>query len=95
MANIKSAIKRINVTKTKNNQNRPVKTQISNEIKKFKAALAANELKHAESQLNVVFSVLDAAAIDNVIHKNKADRQKSKLAAALNAAQKASKKKSA
>ena len=95
MANIKSAIKRINVTKTKNNQNRPVKTQISNEIKKFKAALAANELKHAESQLNVVFSVLDAAAIDNVIHKNKADRQKSKLAAALSAAQNASKKKSA
>lgn len=95
MANIKSAIKRINVTKTKNNKNRPVKTQISNEIKKFKAALAANELKHAESQLNVVFSVLDAAAIDNVIHKNKADRQKSKLAAALNAAQNASKKKNA
>ena len=46
-------------------------------------------------QLNVVFSVLDAAAIDNVIHKNKANRQKAKLAAALNKAQNAKTKKSA
>ena len=38
-------------------------------------------------QLNVVFSVLDSAAVDNVIHKNKASRQKAKLAAALSAAQ--------
>ena len=95
MANIKSAIKRISVTKTKQSQNRPIKTQISNEIKKFKAALAAKELQHAESQLNVVFSVLDAAAVDNIIHKNKANRQKSKLAAALSAAQNANTKKSA
>ena len=34
MANIKSAIKRISVTKTKQSQNRPVKTHISGEIKK-------------------------------------------------------------
>lgn len=93
MANIKSAIKRISVTKTKQTQNRPIKTNISNEIKKFKTALAAKELKHAESQLNVVFSVLDAAAVDNVIHKNKANRQKAKLAAALSAAQNANSKK--
>ena len=95
MANIKSAIKRISVTKTKHDQNRPVKTQIASEIKKFKAALAAKELKHAESQLNVVFSVLDAAAVDNVIHKNKANRQKSKLAAELAKAQTKTAKKSA
>lgn len=96
MANIKSAMKRINVTKAKQAQNRPIKTNISSEIKKFNEALAANELKHAETQLNVVFSVLDAAAVDNVIHKNKANRQKAKLAAALSAAQNAkSSKKSA
>lgn len=95
MANIKSAIKRINVTRTKNSQNRPIKTQISNEIKKFKTALAAKELKHAESQLNVVFSVLDSAAVDNVIHKNKANRQKAKLAAELAKAQNKKAKKSA
>lgn len=95
MANIKSAIKRISVTKTKQSQNRPIKTNISSEIKKFQAALAAKELKHAETQLNVVFSVLDAAATDNVIHKNKANRQKAKLAAALSKAQNAKSKKSA
>ena len=95
MANIKSAIKRISVTKAKQSQNRPIKTKISGEIKKFKEALAANELKHAEMQLNVVFSVLDSAAVDNVIHKNKASRQKAKLAAALSAAQNSKSKKSA
>ena len=95
MANIKSAIKRISVTKAKQAQNRPIKTHISGEVKKFKEALAANELKHAEMQLNVVFSVLDAAALDNIIHKNKANRQKAKLAAALAKAQNAKTKKSA
>ena len=89
MANIKSSIKRISVTKTKQAQNKPIKSQLSTEIKKFQAALTAGEYKHAESQLNVVFSVLDAAAAEHVIHANKADRQKSKLASQLSKAQKA------
>ena len=94
MANIKSAIKRINVTKAKQSKNNCYSCPKNLHMLlfysfslNFKEALAANELKHAEMQLNVVFSVLDAAAIDNVIHKNKANRQKAKLAAALNKAQ--------
>ena len=83
MANIKSSIKRISVTRTKQAQNKPVKTNLANEIKKFDTAISSGELKHAEAQLSVVFSVLDAAAADHVIHKNKADRQKAKLAAKL------------
>lgn len=91
MANIKSSIKRISVTKTKQAQNKPVKTNLANEIKKFESAVRGGELKHAEAQLNVVFSVLDAAAADHVIHKNKADRQKSKLAAMLDKSRKTTK----
>lgn len=95
MANIKSSIKRISVTKNKQAQNRPVKTNVANEIKKFQAAITTGELKHAEAQLKVVFSALDAAAADNVIHKNKADRQKSKLASLLYKSQNKATKKSA
>ena len=83
MANIKSSIKRISVTKNKQAQNKPIKSNLATEIKKFQASVAAGELKHAESQLSVVFSALDSAAADHVIHKNKADRQKAKLAAML------------
>lgn len=93
MANIKSSIKRISVTKTKQAQNKPIKSNLANEIKKFETAVQNGELKHAEAQLNVVFSALDSAAADNVIHKNKADRQKSKLAAMLSKHQKPTKTK--
>lgn len=93
MANIKSSIKRISVTKTKQAQNKPIKSNLANEIKKFETAIQNGELKHAEAQLNVVFSALDSAAADNVIHKNKADRQKSKLAAMLSKQKKPTKTK--
>ena len=83
MANIKSAIKRISVNKAKQTQNKPIKTGLATETKKFRAAVAANELKHAEEQLKVVFAALDSAAADNIIHKNKADRQKSRLSKLL------------
>jgi small subunit ribosomal protein S20 len=83
MANIKSAIKRIKTNKSKREQNKPVKTALATEIKKFRASVEAGELKHAEAQLNVVFSALDGAASDNIIHKNKANRQKSTLAKSL------------
>ena len=83
MANIKSSIKRISVTKTKQAQNKPIKSNLATEIKKFQTSVAAGELKHAESQLSVVFAALDSAAADHVIHKNKANRQKAKLSAML------------
>jgi small subunit ribosomal protein S20 len=85
MANIKSAIKRIKVNKKKREQNKPIKTGLATEIKKFRTAVAANELKHAEEQLKVVFSAADSAANDGIIHKNKADRIKSKMAELLSA----------
>jgi small subunit ribosomal protein S20 len=83
MANIKSAIKRIKVNETKREQNKPIKTQLATEIKKYRAAIDAGELKHAEELLKVVFSKLDSAAADNVIHKNKADRKKARLSKLL------------
>ncbi len=91
MANIKSSIKRISVTKNKQAQNKPIKSNLATEIKKFQTSVINGELKHAESQLSIVFATLDAAAADHVIHKNKADRQKAKLSAMLAKANKGKK----
>ena len=83
MANIKSAKKRIATNEKKNLQNRMAKSKISTDVKKFKAAVAAKELKLAEELLSVVFAELDSAAGNDTIHKNKAARNKAKLSKML------------
>ncbi|MDR1917843.1 MAG: 30S ribosomal protein S20 [Christensenellaceae bacterium] len=93
MANIKSAIKRIKVNEKKRERNKPVKSALATEIKKFRLAVDGGELKHAEELLKEVFSALDSAAGDNVIHKNKADREKARLSKMLYEKQNAKKTK--
>jgi len=86
MANIKSAKKRIGVNEKKNLQNRMIKSEINTNIKKFRGAVAAKEFKLAEELYAVVSSLLDNGAQDGVLHKNKADRNKAKLAKLLSGA---------
>jgi len=86
MANIKSAKKRIATNEKKNAQNQAVRSKVKSDIKKFKSAVAAKEFKLADELLKVVFAELDAAAGDNVMHKNKADRNKAKLSKQLHEA---------
>ena len=76
MANIKSAQKRILVTRKKTAENRSIKSELATIIKKFKAA-PSKEL------LVEVTSHLDRAAGDHIIHENKANRLKSKFAKLL------------
>ncbi len=89
MPNIKSAIKRVKVNQTKNQENKAIKSRISTFIKKFKTALAAKELENAESTLNEVVALLDSAATNNVIHKNNASRKQAHLRKLLDDAKKA------
>lgn len=86
--NIKSAIKRVEVNKKKNEENKSIKSRLSTYIKKFKAEIKAGELENATALLNDVFAYLDSAAKDNVIHKNCADRKKAALAKLLDDAKK-------
>jgi len=73
MANIKSSKKRIKVAETKRVQNKAQKSELSTYTKKFKASPTA------EGYAKVV-SLIDKAAADNLIHANKAAREKGKLA---------------
>lgn len=72
MPNLASAKKRLRQNAAKQLRNQVAKTRIKTEIKK---ALSGSE--------NVAVSVIDRAASKGIIHKNKAARQKSRLAKRL------------
>lgn len=88
MPNIKSAIKRVGVNEKKNLENRMIKSKISTFVKKFKNEVKENNLDEAQKLLSEVFSLLDTAAKDNVIHKNNANSKKATLAKMLSDARK-------
>ncbi|MGL5417172.1 MAG: 30S ribosomal protein S20 [Clostridium sp.] len=85
MANIKSAKKRIKVTETKTLRNRMVKSALKTAIKKFEAAVEANNAEEAKTLFVATTKSLDMAASKGILHKNMTARKKSRLAAKLNA----------
>lgn len=86
MPNIKSAEKRVKVTAKKTLQNRVIKTGLKTRVKKFNAAVEQKDLSQAQTLYKEVSGALDKAAGKGTIHKNKANRKKSRLAKALNGA---------
>ena len=84
MPNIKSAKKRVLVTKTKTLQNKMFKTELKTDIKKYQAALAAGDAALAQETYKVAVKKIDQAAARNIIHKNAAARKKSQFTKALN-----------
>ncbi len=83
MPNIKSAIKRVSVNKTKQENNRVQKSELATYIKKFRALCASDAQKAKEEYANIV-SVIDSACSKGIIDKNNADRKKARLALLLN-----------
>lgn len=86
MANIKSAIKRIEVTAKKNLRNRMVMSGMKTAIKKFDKALTSDDRETVNTAYINAISTVDKAAAKGVIHKNAANRKKAQLAIKLNAA---------
>ena len=82
MANHKSAIKRIRANATKRLRNRYQAKTTRTFIKKLRGAATREE---ALALLPKVTSMLDRLAKKNVIHKNKAANNKSKLTKFVNA----------
>ncbi len=84
MANIKSAKKRILVSKTRNERNKSIKSAVKTAIKKVEAAVAAKDKAAAEAALLAATATIDKAAKKGVYHKNNAARKVSRLAKAVN-----------
>lgn len=77
MANHKSAEKRIRGNAVKRLRNRYQAKSTRTLVKKLRSS---NNKKEAGELLQKAFSMLDKLAKKNIIHKNKASNQKSKLA---------------
>jgi small subunit ribosomal protein S20 len=84
MPNIKSAIKRVKVTKTKYMQNRMKKSELRTALRRYREALDA-KADNAELLLKDAIKKLDQAAAKRIIHKNAASRKKSQLMKAYKA----------
>jgi len=84
MANHKSAIKRIRANAAKRLRNRYQAKTTRTAIKKLRATTTKTE---ATPLLAKVISMLDRLAKKNVIHKNKASNNKSKLTKFVNGLQ--------
>ena len=82
MPNIKSAIKRVKVSEKKNLRNRMVKTAMKTQLKKFDTAVDAGKADAA--LLGAAQGAVDKAASKGVIHRNAANRKKSRMAKRLN-----------
>lgn len=82
MANHKSSIKRIRANAAKRLRNRYQAKTTRNAIKRLRSTTVKTE---AAELLPKVISMLDRLAKKNVIHKNKASNNKSKLTKFVNA----------
>lgn len=79
MPNIKSAVKRAQLSKLHNAQNTAARSALKTSIRRFEEAVASNPETASEALKNAS-RALDKAAANGLIHKNKAARKKSRMA---------------
>ena len=84
MANIKSAKKRILVSRTRADRNKAIRSGVKTAIKKVYAAVESGDKEAAKAALLNATTVIDKAASKGVYHKNTASRKVSRLAKAVN-----------
>jgi small subunit ribosomal protein S20 len=98
VANIKSAIKRIQIAERNRLHNKSYKSAVKTLMKRYLAAVngyaaapTPDTMQEAQSTLSAAFSKIDKAVKRGVIHPNTAARKKSRLAKALKAKETAAK----
>ena len=84
MANIKSAKKRIKVTKTKTERNKIQKSKIKMFTKKIDSLVKSGNKDEAKKTLIEATKAIDMAASKGVYHKNNAARKVGRLQKAVN-----------
>ena len=84
LANIKSAKKRILVSRTRADRNKAIRSGVRTAIKKVYAAVESGDKEAAKAALLNATTVIDKAASKGVYHKNTASRKVSRLAKAVN-----------
>jgi len=85
MANVKSAKKRISVTKTRTERNKAIKSEVKTYLKKVDAAIASGDKAAAQEACKAASIKLTKACTKGVYHKNMVSRKIGRLAKAVNA----------
>ena len=84
MANIKSAMKRAQVIQVRTKRNAAYKSMMRTAIRRFESALKSGDLVEAKIELAKAMRTIDKIESKGVIHKNTANRKKSRLALSYN-----------
>lgn len=84
MANIKSAKKRVLVTKVKYERNKAIKSGVKTAIKKVYEAIESGDQAAANEALKAAISSISKAATKGIFHKDTASRKVSRLTLAVN-----------
>ena len=84
MPNIKSAKKRVLLTKVAYEKNKASKSELKTIIKKFEAAVAAGSREAADAAYKTAVKSVDQAVNKGLLHKNNAARKKSSMTLKLN-----------
>ena len=85
MANIKSAKKRILVSRKRADRNKSVRSRIKTAVKKVDVAIEAGDKAAATEALRAAVSELDKATKKGIYHKNTTARKVSRMTKAVNA----------
>ncbi len=85
MANSKQARKRAHQSTVRNAHNASQRSRLRTAIKSVRKAVEAGDKAAAAETLQKATSVIDSIADKDVVHKNTAARNKSRLAAAVKA----------
>jgi len=84
LANIKSAKKRILVTRTKTERNKSIKSGVKTAIKKVFAAIESGDKAAAQAELAAATKVIEMAGSKGVYHKNNVARKVARISKAVN-----------
>ena len=84
MANVKNAKKKIKQINKVTLANQQLKSTVKNAIKETDKAVAAGSKERAEDRLKLAIKSLDNAKVKGLVHKNKVDREKSRLTKKVN-----------
>ena len=84
MANIKSAKKRILVSRTRADRNKAIKSGVKTAMKKVYAVIETGDKAAAAAELAAATKKIEMAATKGVYHKNNAARKVSRISKAVN-----------
>ena len=84
LPNIKSAKKRVLVSKSKAMQNKAAKSALKTDLKKFEAAVADGSRSEADAAYKTAVKAVDKAVSKGLLHQNNAANKKSKMTLKLN-----------